>query len=38
MDIWPIRTDEDHHAALAEIEVQPRARRKVTYSMCCSHF
>jgi hypothetical protein len=33
-----IRTDEDHRAALAEIEVQPRAPRKLINSMCCSHF
>jgi hypothetical protein len=38
MDIRPIRTDEDHRAALAEIEAQPRAPRKVINSMCCSHF
>jgi hypothetical protein len=36
MHIWPIRTDEDHRPALAEIEVQPTAPRKVTNSMCCS--
>lgn len=39
MDIRPIRTDEDHRAALAEIEacwVRGRAPRWATSSMCCS--